>query len=195
MNKKTLKILIISIVIVIIFAFSYAYIKGLFYIEEIIPSPQGDVTTIVYNKDITEFPFSSEKAFTVSDIGEISGRTTYSTAEFKDLYWAPDGKYRVISLKWDNEGNYLEINDFINNSSSNLTTRLQTVLHTEESISELLVYSEYPRPIVDFKFISWTGITGEMEISFSFVGNDAKNYDGSFKYNYENNTNSEIILN
>ena len=195
MNKKTLKILLISVVLVSIFAFSYAYIKGLFYIEEIIFSPQGDVTTIVYNKDITKFPFSSEKAFTVSDIGAISGSTTYSTAEFKDLYWAPDGKYRVISLKWDNEGNFLELNDFINNSSSNLTARLQTVLHTEKSISELLVYSKYPRPIVDFKFISWTDITGEMKIGFSFVGSDSKNYDGSFKYNYENNTNAEIVLN
>ncbi len=194
MNKKTLKILIISIVLVIIFTFSYAYIKGLFYIEEITPSPQGDVTTVVYNRDITEFPFSSEKAFTVSDIGAISGSTTYATAEFQDLYWAPDGKYRVISLKGDNEGNYLELDDFINNVSSNLTTRLQTALHTEESIRKLLVYGEYPRPIVDFKFINWTDITGEMKISFSFVGSDAKNYEGSFKYNYETNTNSEIIL-
>ncbi len=192
MNKRVFKVLIISIVVVTIFAFSYAYIKGLFYIEEITPSPQGDVITVVYNRDITEFPFSSEKAFTVSDIGAISGSTTYSTAEFQDLYWAPDGKYRVISLKWGNEGNYLELDDFINNASSNLTARLQTVLQTNENINELLVYSEYPRPIVDFKFIGWTDIPGEMEISFSFVGNDAKNYEGSFKYNYKDNTNSEI---
>ncbi len=195
MIKNKSKLLVISLIISLIVILVYCYTQGFFFISKIVISPTENVTTIIYNRNIKEFPFSNENAFTIEDIGDISGSTTYIEASFNNLYFSPNGLYRVISITSDSYGNYLELDDFANNASINLTSRLQDILRSDKSTNTLLNYNSNQIPIAEFNFVNWTDNSGEMEINFSFIGNDNKAYTGNFIYNYKNFSYSNISLN
>ncbi len=191
MKKK--KIVIFSVLIVIILICIGMYSKGLFNIEKRVQSPDGKVTTTVYNCDVTEYPFKTS-AITIRDKGNNRGDKIYHNAKFNGLWWSPDSKYRLISLSYDNDGIYYVVDNFINNVESNLSAYIDGVLYDEKALVDIIMYDDNKKFIIEYDFKGWTEVSGEMIFEFSFKGKDNLQHRGSFKYNYATNTKSDFKI-
>ncbi len=193
MKRKTL--LIICAVVILLLSTIRMYAKGVFYIEEKTVSPDGKTTTIVYNVDVTEFPFD-KNAFTIKDKGYIKGSSTYKNAKFHDLWWSPDSKYRILSLDYEKEGRYYALDDFIHNVECNLIVYLGDALYNKTELKDIIPYDKNNnRFIVEYNFKEWTDNSGEMVFDFNFIGRDNLEYKGSFIYNHTNQTISDVQIN
>lgn len=191
-NKKCFKRLIICITIILLILFivlGIMWYKGVFHIIGRYPSPDGKTITTVYNCDLGYNTFPVSGGFTLSDEGYFRGRTTYNDAEFKGLWWSPNGCYRVVSFYRD-EKSELWLDDYSRNSSIHLTGRLEDVLHENEFFSQAPSNAYGGREIF-FDFIQWSTIDPEiMLIYFRYIDHDKHLHEGYMWYDYESGLSS-----
>lgn len=148
-------------------------------------SPDGAVTTRVYDRDISEF-IPAKDHFTLVDQGAFSGKTVL-WGSFDGLWWSADGKYQVVSLLADGEC-WLTVFDYVRNTGSNLDNRLRSGIYEREEFSDAVLDD------VEFRFVQWSPYDSNMLIYFSYVNQDGLDRDGYFWYRYADGTVSGIAF-
>lgn len=168
---------------VIVFAalwFSHAF----FYVGSF-PSPDGSVTTRVYDRDITQL-WPEKGHFTLVDEGRFSG-TTILWGSFDGLWWSANGSYQVVSLL-DGEQCWLTVFDYVRNTGNNLDNRLRNGIYGREEFSDATLDE------VEFRFLQWSKYENSMLIYFSYVNHDGLDRDGYFWYSYTDGTVSGVAF-
>ena len=154
-SRKKIVILIFASILVVTSLILFLLHKGFFHKIASYPSPDGTTVTTVYNCNLNRDGLPTYDGFTVESKGLWNGRTCYLNAEFRNMWWSPDSKYRVVSM-YVNDEPYLGLVDYTRNSDTNLTHRLENALYKNEFFSEVPYDEEGWRPQITFEFIKWS---------------------------------------
>lgn len=175
-----LVLLLAGLIVLASLWFSHAF----FYVGSF-SSPNGAITTRVYDRDITQI-WPEKAHFTLVDEGAFSG-TTVLWGAFDGLWWSADGKYQVVSLVDDGEC-WLTVFDYVRNTGSNLDNRLRSGIYEQDEFSDAVLDE------IEFRFIQWSEYDSNMLIYFSYVNQDGLDRDGYFWYRYTDGTVSGITF-
>ena len=166
--------------------------RGLFCVIGRYPSPDGSTVTTVYSRIMHYRAAPIEGGFTLSDEGAYRGRTNYTDAEFKGLWWSPDGLKQVVSMSVDGEGwqevgeTYLAVCDYKRNSGGNLDNRLERGIYDNEFFAAVPWDSEHFRRLIEFEFVQWSGADPDKMLIYFWYFDDAGTYhEGYMWYDYE----------
>lgn len=166
--------------------------KGVFHIIARYPSPDGTTVTTVYSRNMSYSGPPEEGGFTLSDKGYFRGRTSYADAEFRGLWWSPDGRYRVVSMyaegkNWYGEGEtILSLADYTRNIGCNLDAYLERGLYGNELFAAVPTDDEHGRKGIEFEFVQWSQADPDkMLIYFFYTDVSSAFREGYFWYDYE----------
>ena len=151
-------------------------------------SPDQSISITVYRKILSGNGFSRENGTSlIVDFGDGSeSRITYGDCAYQGIWWAPDSRKYVVSLKYD-EGTFLVLDWLDYHSESNLSAYLSTgVLQTELSKYGFLNKSGWPA--IDYQFLQWGLDSRSMLIYYSFEDEGKKLHEGYFWYDCEDGT-------
>ena len=182
-NRTTRKIVLFSVLAVILAALillAVLWITDVFYRVGTYVSPDSQVKTTVYSRDISEF-IPVEDHFTLVDEGRFQGRTVL-WGEFDGLWWSYDSNYQVVSLLDDGEC-WLTLFDFVRNTGNNLDNRLESGLYGMEEFDNISRDAD-GRKQIEFRFLQWSQYDNNMLIYFFYLDSDGIDRDGYFWYNY-----------
>jgi len=169
-----------------------SWYRGDLYILGRYPSPDGETVTTVYSRKIFYGRPPQEGGFTLRDEGRYRGGGSYSNAEFKGLWWSPDGMYQVVSMSPVGEGyegygeTWLSLADYKRNKGCNLDHYLERSLYENEFFEDVLWDEEHFHRLIEFEFIQWSAADPEkMLIYFSYTDGQDMFREGYFWYDYE----------
>ena len=186
---KRFFICIAAVLLTIFLVIGILWYKGVFHIIGKYPSPDGTTVTTVYNCDLYSEPFPTSGGFTVRDEGYFRGQTTYPDAEFKGLWWSPNGNYQIVGFYRDEELE-LWLTDYSRNCSTNLTRSFDIVLYENEFFSKVPTNAYGGREIF-FDFIQWSNIDPEiMLVYFAYIDTEGSFHEGDMWYDYESGVSS-----
>ena len=181
-NQRARKILLVSLAAILaaLILTVVLWCKGTFFRIGSYVSPNGQVKTTVYSRDISEW-IPEKDHITLVDEGAWQGRTILH-GTFDGLWWSADSNYQVVSLL--DEGQcYLTLFDFIRNTGSNLDAYLGSALYGLEEFRNV-PKNEDGREEIEFRFLQWSQYDSSMLIYFSYVDTDGIDRDGYFWYSY-----------
>ena len=172
---------------------------GLFCTVDRIPSPDGEKLVTVYGKefgDWLEFSFRDGTSLIVEqgqDEGKGYTRITYGGAEYRGLWWSPDGEKYVIALH-DPEKNrdYLALNWQEYQRESNLNAYLTMGVEA----SELQRYGwtvTDSRADIRYEFLQWGADSASMLIYYEFKDVQRQIHEGYFWHHCEAGTVSAVL--
>lgn len=189
------KIIIIGLIAAMLAAavcLGIMWYKGLFYIIGRYPSPDGSTVTTVYSRNMSYSGPPEEGGFTLKDTGHYRGMVGYLNAEFKGLWWSPDGLKQVVSMSVDGEGweevgnTFLAISDFVRNSGGNLDHDLERGIYDNEFFADVLWDDEHFHRLIEFEFVQWSSADPDkMLIYFWYVDAADAFREGYMWYDYE----------
>ncbi len=167
--------------------------KGLFYIIGRYPSPDGHTVTTVYSRNMSYSGPPEEGGFTLRDSGKYRGMVGYLNAEFKGLWWSPDGKKQVVSMTptgegWEGFGDtVLSLSDFERNKGCNLDSYLQRAIYDSPFFVDAPWDGDNPPyRCIEFEFVQWSGADPDkMLIYFSYYDGEFDFREGYMWYDYE----------
>lgn len=191
-SKKTIIISVILAILSIVCILGIMWFKGVFYKIGKYTSPDGTTTTTVYDCQLGYNDFPSPGGFTLSDEGQFSGRTSYTDAVFRELWWSPNSNYQVVSM-FTEEEIWLVLNDYTRNSSVNLSHRLEMTLYENEFFAKVPYDADGWRDI-SFDFVQWSNADPElMLVYFSYTDVQDEFHEGYMWYDYESGISSGEI--
>lgn len=182
-DRNTKKVALFSVLAVLLAAallLVTLWVKDVFYYIGTYESPNGQVKTTVYNRDVTEF-IPVKDHFTLVDEGMFQGRTIL-WGEFDGLWWSHDSNYQVVSLMDDGEC-WLTLFDFVRNTGSNLDSDLERGLYGMEEFENISKNADGEK-LIEFRFLQWNKYDNNMLIYFSYLDTDGIDRDGYFWYDY-----------
>ncbi len=167
--------------------------KGVFYIIGRYPSPDSSTLTTVYSRDMSYSGPPEEGGFTLKDTGHYRGMVGYLNAEFKGLWWSPDGKKQVVSMTpvgegWEGFGDtVLSLSDYERNKGCNLDLYLERSIYGERFFEGVPWDGDnIPRRCIEFEFVQWSGADPDkMLIYFSYFDAEMDFREGYMWYDYE----------
>lgn len=191
-RRKIIAIGLTAAILAAAVCLGFMWYKGFFYIIGRYPSPDGNTLTTVYSRNMSYSGPPEEGGFSTKDTGYYRGMTGYLNAEFKGLWWSPDGKKQVVSMAptgkgWEGLGNtVLILNDFVRNKGCNLDHYLQRAIYDEEFFADVPWDSEHFRRLIEFEFVQWSGADPDkMLIYFSYADAENDFREGYMWYDYE----------
>lgn len=164
--------------------------EGVFFRIGSYESPNGQVKTTVYSRDITDF-IPKKDHFTLVDKGAWQG-TTVLWGMFDGLWWSRDSKYQVVSLM-DGDECWLMLFDFVRNAGVNLDAYLTSGIYGMEEFQKVS-RDQDGREQIEFRFLQWSQYDSSMLIYFSYVDTDGIDRDGHFWYSYPSGTVTGIMF-
>ena len=179
-QKRTILTVVLTLALTTAIVLGILWHLDVFYYAGSYRSPDGRVTTTVYNRDITQF-LPEKEHFTLVDEGAWQGRTIL-WGTFDSLWWSADSIYQVVSLLDEGEY-YLMLFDFLRNTGSNLDAYLGSALYGLEEFRNV-PKDEDGREEIEFRFLQWSQYDSSMLIYFSYVDTDGIDRDGYFWYSY-----------
>ena len=148
------------------------------------PSPDGSTVTTVFDCRLGHGDPPTAGGFTLWDRGRFNGRTIFEEAQFKGLWWSPDGNYQVVSMD-TGEGIRLSLTDFTRNIGVNLTHRLERTLYQHSFFEDVPYDAEGWRPRITFEFLQWSEADPEkMLVFFRYKDTGGANREGYMWYDY-----------
>lgn len=182
-------IIIASIIFLIILVF-ILWANGIFYIADRQISPNGNITTTVYTRDVSKI-FPKNNGFTIKSSGDFKGTKIYTDgSEFENMWWSPDSKYQVISIVFE-KGRLLELKEYQKNSIANLNLYINMNMSSHEEFIELMPEEKHWKTL-QFDFVNWKEEHGGMTVRFEFedyMGNQQK---GKLDFNCQTGVVSNI---
>ena len=178
-KKKIIWFIFLCIFLIFIILGTLWY-NGCFHIIGKYTSPDGSVTTTVYNCLLGYNTLPTDNGITFSNEGRFEGRSLYQNCEFIGLWWSPDSNYKVVSLystKYDEH--WFVLTDFKRNVATDLFDRLEEAIYESEF---------FPKEIsnLSFEFIQWSEIDpAVMLIYFNYEDSDGNFHEGYMWYDYE----------
>ena len=154
--------------------------NGVFSVIGTYPSPNGQWTVKAYDYNTTN-RFSDEPAVTIQISGSGEYTLVYENSTFENIWWSPNSKRYVLSLKTP-EGRRL----CLENMDLSNETNLNAVLTFGVEASELSRYGyakESGWPEIDYQFLQWSLDGNSLLIYYSFVDADSILHEGYFWYN------------
>ena len=139
--------------------------RGIFCIIDRQVSPDGQVVTTAYCRDISG-PFPAAGGFSVRDRGVWTGTTIYLDASFDGMWWSPDSRYLVISMVRDG-GIYLEMLDYQNNAGENLDAYLDMALYGDPHFTGA-DFGGASGSGVEYRFLQWSEDESIMLIHYDY---------------------------
>ena len=179
-NRKKIVILILASILAVSMFVLFLLHKGFFHKIASYPSPDGTTIVTVYNCNLHDSFFPTSNGFTVESKGHWRGSTCYLNSEFRNMWWSPEGNYRVISMYGNDNKTYLALIDYTRNCECNLTAYLEMALYEEEFFSEMMYDDEGYRPLIDFEFIQWS----EKDPAIMLIYFSYKDFNGNFREGY-----------
>lgn len=200
-KSKVTKMLLLSIAAALLLAAALSlglmWHKGIFHIIGRYPSPDGTTLTTVYDCVLSYGDAPEKGGFTLGDEGYYRGRTTYRNAEFRGLWWSPDGKYQVVSIyaegdNWFGDGEtILFLADYTRNVGSNLDLDLDRALYKNEFFADVPEDEEWAREDIEFEFVQWSQADpAKMLVYFSYTDIQGAFREGYMWYDYESGKSS-----
>jgi len=183
---KIKRALLIFVILVIVLVSLWA--KGVFYIIDIQTSPNGKITEIVYNQDVSD-TFPKDSGITMRTKGSFKGTTVYENASYLNMWWSPCSNYLVKSLV-DGEP-ILILDSFKKNSSSNLSAYINMSISSSEEFTNLMTDKKHWETI-EFDFVKWNDEQGSMTVNFEFEDCTGKQQKGCLDFNCETGVVSNI---
>ena len=182
-NRKVYFSGILGAILGILIYFGMWY-NGFFHKIGTYPSPDGTTVTTVYDCRLGYGDSPSSGGFTLSDKGYFAGRTIYEEAEFKGLWWSPNGCYQVVSMYCEGEI-LLSLADYTRNIGVNLSSRLRNGIYENEFFDDV-PYGEDGRRAISFDFIQWSEVDSEkMLVYFRYKDAQGQVQEGYMWYDYE----------
>lgn len=194
-RKKYLSIITICLVSAIVICTFLLWQGGYLFIIDQSVSPNKNMRITVYNKALEGNSFSMENATSTimeyMDDKDKSVRITYENCAYQGIWWAPDSKKYVISLKYEDDV-HLSLAWIEKNSESNLSAYLSIgVEMTELSKYGYAITDIFPK--VEYQFLQWALDSESMLIYYSFSDKANNMHDGYFWYNCLNGTVSALF--
>lgn len=159
-------------------------------------SPDGETTVTIYSKALSAgngFSLKDATSLIMERGGGIKTYITYGDCTYGGLWWAPDSKKYVLSLKgYADDGDYLSLAWLERSSQSNLNAYLS--MGVEET--ELRKYgyaNESGWPEIEYQFLQWGTDSASMLIYYSFDDKNAMSHNGYFWYNCETGAVSAVL--
>ena len=183
-NRRGCIIGILAVVFSIGLCLGVLWHKGFFLVIGKYPSPDGKTVTTVYDCRLGYGNIPNAGGFTVSDKGYYAGRTIYPDAEFKGLWWSPNGCYQVVSMYSEGK-TWLSLTDYTRNIGANLSGRLRRGIYGD-TFFEDVPYDEDGWRAIDFEFIQWSEADSEkMLVYFTYIDVWGQKQEGYMWYDYE----------
>lgn len=182
-NRNTKKVVLFSVLAVLLAAAvltAALWVMDVFYYIGTYESPNGQVKTTVYSRDVTEF-IPVKDHFTLVDEGIFQGRTIL-WGEFDGLWWSRDSNYQVVSLMDDGEC-WLTLFDYVRNTGNNLDNRLENGIYGMDEFENISKNAEGEK-LIEFRFLQWSKYDNNMLIYFTYLDTEGIDRDGYFWYNY-----------
>ena len=182
-NRRTVFLTVAALLLGAAVCLVLLWCRGVFCIVDRQQSPDGAITTTVYSRDVTG-PFPLSGGCTLQDQGAFAGNTVYRGAAFDGLWWSPNSKYQVISLR-EEDGIRLVLINYLSNSSGNLDAWISMAVYNS---------GLFPREPMDemewldaeYRFIQWSEDGATMLIRYDYLDMDGVDQAGYFWYNCEN---------
>lgn len=173
-----------AVIFSIVVCFCVLWYKGFFHVIGKYPSPDGHTITTVYDCRMGYGDIPSAGGFTVSDKGYFAGRTIYPEAEFKGLWWSPNGCYQVVSMYTEGK-TWLSLTDYTRNIGANLSSRLRRGIY-ENTFFDDVPYDADGWRAINFDFIQWSEADPEkMPVYFNYADIHGRKQEGYMWYDYE----------
>lgn len=169
---------------------------GYLFIVDRCPSPDRKTNVTVYNKTLSAgdgFSLEDATSLIMEHEDGVKAFITYGNCTYGGIWWAPDSKKYVLSLKGYADGSdYLSLSWLEKSSSSNLSAYLS--FGVEET--ELRKYGYVNKdgwPKIEYQFLQWGLDSESMLIYYSFDDKNAINHNGYFWYNCETGDVSAVL--
>lgn len=193
-RKKYLRIITACAVAAILLCGLILWQGGHLFVIDRSSSPDGNACATVYRKALTGGGFSMEDATSLivdKGRGEGEWRITYGNCAYQGLWWAPDSRKYVLSLK-DATGTQLVLAWLDRNSESNLDAYLSMGVEMTE-LSKYSYVGEGVFPDIEYQFLQWAPDSASMLIYYCFEDKEAAFHEGYFWYNCEDGTVSAVL--
>lgn len=186
-KNANLKLIICSIIAIlsgIIILLGILWYNGFFNRIARYPSPDGTTVTTVYDCKLGYHEPPKLGGFTIDDTGDYRGRTIYTNAEFRGLWWSPDNSCQVISMDTD-EGIELALADYNDSNHSSLTDIIKVLIFENEFFSDVPITKDNYKDI-EFDFVQWSnGNPTIMLLYFTYTDTNENFQEGYIWYNHE----------
>lgn len=192
-RKKYLSIIAACLAVAILVCGAILWRGGYLFVIDKSVSPDKNMQATIYSKALESGGFSMVDATSIIVNYETGGSTniSYGNCAFQGIWWAPDSKKYVISLKYE-DTTRLCLAWLERNSESNLNAYLSMGVDATE-LKKYGYVSKDGWPQIDYQFLQWGLDSESMLIYYSFTDTDSKMHDGYFWYNCEQGTVSAIL--
>ena len=194
-RRKIIAIGLAAAILAAAVCLGFMWYRGFFHIIGRYPSPDGETVTTVYSQIVRRSGAPTEGGFTLRDEGYYRGRTNYLDAEFKGLWWSPDGKKQVVAMSVDGPGweevgeTFLAINYYERNSGGDLDARLERGIYGVEFFAAVPWDGEHFRRLIEFEFVRWSSADPDkMLVYFRYFDADEAYHEGYLWYDCESGT-------
>ncbi len=192
---KTITKTTVTVVFILITAITtfILWANGMFWIVDRQTSPNGNITTTVYNKNLTDF-IPKTNGFTIKTSGDFNGRRIcIDGSEFEQLWWSQDSNYQVISTIYD-DNRLLELTSYAHNNVSNLSFLINSRMSNYNEFTDLMK-GEADWDSLQFEFGHWKEEQGDMVVNFNFIDYTGKKQTGQVDFNCNTGDISNIHFN
>ncbi len=188
LNRKHIIIAAACFVVIALICGFTLWQGGYFFVIDKSISPDGATSVAVYDNRLSWRRFSQEDGISLiikKEPNDVETRITYGDCTYQGLWWAPDSKKYVLSLKYDDR-EYLALAWIEKNSGSNLSAYLSMGVEMNELAKYGLQYNSELLPEIKYQFLQWGADSESMLIYYSFLDVEQEKHDGYFWYNCEN---------
>lgn len=193
-NRKHFLFAAIVLLAIILICGLLLWQRGVFFIIDKRPSPDGKSCAIIYDKGLNGKSFSTKDAISVivdlDNDGEL--RSTYGDCDYQGLWWSPDGQKYVLALDNYHGDTYFELASLEHNSSKNLVAYLSMGAETTE-LAKYGFISESILPEIEYQFLQWSKDSKALLMYYSFLDLNEVVHEGYFWYNYESGAVTAVL--
>lgn len=169
--------------------------SGVLFLLDTKPSPDGEIVVRVYDKKWDFWPLHFTLEDTVQTIEEFSGASgrgtgyiSYGDSSYEGLWWAPDSRKYVVSVR-GTEGTWLVLRDLERNTGRNLNA----VVNLYDWLRQQgLAPKRLEPPQMEYQFLQWGKDSASMLLYYAFEDGNGL-HEGYFWYNCESNEVSGIL--
>ena len=189
---KKIYIILLSLALVIVLTIFCVFLKthGFFNVEETILSPDRQTQTTIYNR--TKNSKFTKYGFTVTTQGRYNSTTIYENADYVGFWWSPDNRYYLIDL--DRNGlQELYLTDLLDNQKCNMHAYLYNAMYGHIEFDDLPKGALRDR-LIEYEFVCWDTRAAKVHLSFRYKTEAGEERHGSFWYDCDTQSISDIIL-
>lgn len=195
LRKKYTGLLFACLTLVLLVGGALLWRSGVLFLLDTKTSPDGEVVVRVYDKAWDFWPLHFTLEDTVQTIEKFSGALgsgtgyiSYGDSSYEGLWWAPDSRKYVVSLR-EAEGTWLVLHDLERNAGRNLNAAVNLYYWLSE---QGLAPKRLEPPRMEYQFLQWGKDSASMLLYYAFEDGNGL-HEGYFWYNCESNEVSGIL--